>query len=548
MEYNDRDLLARTLMAEAGNQGLGGMLAAGSVIMNRVKTPGYGDGVRGVILKPGQFSAWNSLTGYAGGEQGQNMAAIRPSADAYNAADLLLSGNYQDPTGGATHYYNPSISQPKWGLGAGGEWTRIGDHVFGRADAGRAAGRGSAPSASSSAPRISTKGEAPMPPASLLDVPAYEEERTILGGLLSPDKRDRLVMALEGMTLNPNVAMMQAAGRSIEGRTKAREEGKAKAAQAERANRTIQWLQSQGRDDLAQAVSMGGLGAGDAVKLAMSPGEQRKGVEINGKLVDPVTGQLIADYSTPEAKKTGFIVTGDQAQSYGLDPKNSYNILIEGGVVKASQIGGGGDTINVGGGEDFKLVGTEGLAVIKDPTAPGGIRMVELPGSPAAAKSAAAKETDVKATSKKEQTASVVTRSVDQLLAALDKDAGMLDLPEAGIVGNLLARTGINQEAVTFKNTLESLQSNVAFGTLQEMREASKTGGALGGVSERELVFLLSALGNIQQSTDPATLRENLLEVKRILTKIENDPVAGKMYRSEGGSAGGGFSVTGRVD
>ncbi len=137
MNINDRELLARTLQAEAGNQGYGGMLAAGSVIMNRANASGYGDGLRGVILKPGQFSAWNSTTGYAGGEQGQDMANMRASDEAYKAADDLISGGYEDVTGGATHYYNPAISQPKWGQKAGGDWKQIGDHVFGFADAGK---------------------------------------------------------------------------------------------------------------------------------------------------------------------------------------------------------------------------------------------------------------------------------------------------------------------------------------------------------------------------------------------------------------------------
>ena len=143
MNINDRELLARTLQAEAGNQGYGGMLAAGSVIMNRANTSGYGNGLRGVILKPGQFSAWNSRVRpdgkfvHAGGAQGQDMANMRASDEAYKAADALISGAYDDVTGGATHYYNPAISQPEWGQKAGDDWKRIGDHVFGFADAGR---------------------------------------------------------------------------------------------------------------------------------------------------------------------------------------------------------------------------------------------------------------------------------------------------------------------------------------------------------------------------------------------------------------------------
>ncbi|MEL7012659.1 MAG: cell wall hydrolase [Pseudomonadota bacterium] len=134
---SDRDLLAKTLMAEAGGEGFEGMLAAGAVIANRVQDGNYGTGVQGVIMKPGQFSAWNGVTGYAGGQGALDMHRITPSADAYRAADAVLSGRYKDPTGGATHYYNPAAANPAWGQHAGGNWLRIGNHIFGSADAGR---------------------------------------------------------------------------------------------------------------------------------------------------------------------------------------------------------------------------------------------------------------------------------------------------------------------------------------------------------------------------------------------------------------------------
>lgn len=136
-ELSIRDLLAKTLMAEAGGEGLAGMLAAGAVIDNRAKAGGYGDGIEGVITKPGQFSAWNRVTGYAGGKGGLDMDRITPNREAYQAADMILSQRYDDPTGGATHYYNPAAADPKWGAKAGGDWLRIGNHIFGNADAGR---------------------------------------------------------------------------------------------------------------------------------------------------------------------------------------------------------------------------------------------------------------------------------------------------------------------------------------------------------------------------------------------------------------------------
>ena len=60
LNLNNRDLLATTLQAEAGNQGPVGMMSVGSVIMNRLKNPAYGSDLHQVILQPGQFSAWNN--------------------------------------------------------------------------------------------------------------------------------------------------------------------------------------------------------------------------------------------------------------------------------------------------------------------------------------------------------------------------------------------------------------------------------------------------------------------------------------------------------
>ena len=132
MNLNARDILAKTLEAEAGNQGPVGMLSVGSVIMNRMMDPNYANTLHDVILQPGQFSVWNKTTGYAGGEQGVDVANLQASDLAYSVADQLLDQNYNDPTGGATHFYNPNISNPAWGKSAGGNWTAIGDHIFGK--------------------------------------------------------------------------------------------------------------------------------------------------------------------------------------------------------------------------------------------------------------------------------------------------------------------------------------------------------------------------------------------------------------------------------
>lgn len=132
---SERELLALTIEAEARGEGYEGMLAAASVMANRVGDGRYGENFKEVLLAPGQFSAWNGYTGYASGEGAVDMANLQPSELSYKVADEILSGDYVSPVGGATHYYNPAASDPKWGQArAGGDWQRLGNHLFGYAD------------------------------------------------------------------------------------------------------------------------------------------------------------------------------------------------------------------------------------------------------------------------------------------------------------------------------------------------------------------------------------------------------------------------------
>jgi hypothetical protein len=325
MNINDRDLLAKTLQAEAGNQGLGGMLAAGSVIMNRTQTPGYGSGLRGVILKPGQFSAWNSLTGYAGGEQGQDMLNMRPSAAAYQAADKLLAGDYQDQTGGATHYYNPSISNPKWGQKrAGGDWQRIGDHIFGFADAGR--GKRS-PQAT-----VSTQGAAPM---------MQQEEQQPRGETAQPfyqrdSFKDTAAILAQGFGRLGIMGMEEIADNIAKQRT----EIKAK-------NKTVEFLRKSGRADLADAVANNVLGARDAASMMFAkPKDARTALMKNYEFF--VSQGMSPEQAMAAVKSGPTINTGDVGQGeylYGAKAglKPGYRLHIKTGVASAIP-GGPADT------------------------------------------------------------------------------------------------------------------------------------------------------------------------------------------------------------
>jgi len=134
---SELEILARTIEAEAGGESKKGKLAVGAVIKNRADQNRFGTDIRSVILFPSQFSPWNKYTSSQGGKQGKDMLGekMKPSKDSYDAAKKILSGNYVDPTFGASHFVNPKISKPSWykGFKENGT-TKIGKHEFGDAD------------------------------------------------------------------------------------------------------------------------------------------------------------------------------------------------------------------------------------------------------------------------------------------------------------------------------------------------------------------------------------------------------------------------------
>ena len=96
-------------------------------------------------------------------------------------------------------------------------------------------------------------------------------------------------------------------------------------------------------------------------------------------------------------------------------------------------------------------------------------------------------------------------QSVDQLLGRVNRWT-----TGAGSMLSALPET----DARNFKAELDTLKANIVFNELAQMREASKTGGALGAVSERELALLESTLGALDQGQSPDNLKRQLAQVK----------------------------------
>ena len=106
-------LAALCVWREARGESAEGKRAVAWVIRNRALTPSWwGSGWSGVILKPFQFSSFNSSDPNAVKWPAKGDPAWM---ECLNAAAEVFEGEAQDdPTRGATHYYDDSIPKPEW--------------------------------------------------------------------------------------------------------------------------------------------------------------------------------------------------------------------------------------------------------------------------------------------------------------------------------------------------------------------------------------------------------------------------------------------------
>ena len=101
--------------------------------------------------------------------------------------------------------------------------------------------------------------------------------------------------------------------------------------------------------------------------------------------------------------------------------------------------------------------------------------------------------------------AEMVIQNVDDL---------MRDVNAFNVGWGSLAKGVPTSSALNFASRLETLKSGIAFRELTAMREASKTGGALGQVSDNEGRLLQNALGALNQAQTPEQFRAELVKVK----------------------------------
>jgi hypothetical protein len=106
--------------------------------------------------------------------------------------------------------------------------------------------------------------------------------------------------------------------------------------------------------------------------------------------------------------------------------------------------------------------------------------------------------------------------AINAIDSAIEKSKGFF---ATGITGQALQRFA-GTDARDLAQAISTVEAAVGFDRLQEMRDSSKTGGALGAINTKELELLSNSLGSLDPLQKPETLRKNLESIKEKYVKI----------------------------
>jgi len=157
----------------------------------------------------------------------------------------------------------------------------------------------------------------------------------------------------------------------------------------------------------------------------------------------------------------------------------------------------------------------------------GSYRLSPIPGGPADLEAQQAEEQAEGREELQQRAGQVVFEDIERLENLVSNDS-ILD-PVLGVKG-VVASQIPGTKRVDAESLAQTVRANIGFDRLQQMREASPTGGALGQVSNQELDTLQSVLGSLSFSQSQDQLLQNLDRLKQIysviLTKAQAYPNA----------------------
>ena len=109
----------------------------------------------------------------------------------------------------------------------------------------------------------------------------------------------------------------------------------------------------------------------------------------------------------------------------------------------------------------------------------------------------------------------------DNVITKIDEVLPKVGALTAGFAGKPISKIS-GTEANDVRATIDTIKANIGFNELQEMRNNSPTGGALGQVAVQEIAYLQSVMANLESSQSPEQLRKNLKSVRNQIIASKN--------------------------
>lgn len=173
--------------------------------------------------------------------------------------------------------------------------------------------------------------------------------------------------------------------------------------------------------------------------------------------------------------------------------------------------------VNVGGGDGTPKpeIGTipQGYQAVYDKDR-GEYVMRPVQGGPASREIQAEETAKAKAGEQAQRAGNIVLEDISRIEKIVQEST----IPVTGTIGSLVKQIpGTN--AYDVSALIETIGANIGLDKLQQMREASPTGGALGQVTEREHKLLQAVLGNLSQSQTEEQFMQNLSRLRDLYEK-----------------------------
>jgi hypothetical protein len=201
---------------------------------------------------------------------------------------------------------------------------------------------------------------------------------------------------------------------------------------------------------------------------------------------------------------------GDQAGAlFNVGPDN-----------KITQIGGAGTNVSVSTGDQIDprpIVGTPESGIqrrwdeanqtwVDEPIGGGAVERAQI-------------EADEARERQETLTGRQLNPTIDDIITA--RDLASSGIGRTGMMSGILQRIPFaGQGAVDLSATIDAIGSGISLENLNQMRQASPTGGALGNVSDKQSALLAEAFGSLRQSQSKELFLFNLARVENTLNDI----------------------------